>query len=57
MALTYKQVVYIFTRSFEWMNLSDKERIEKINDEMQRINWELVPDNIGCIIYEDYYRK
>lgn len=57
MALTYKQVIYIFNRSIEWMDLPDAERTERIKDEMLRIDWNRVPNDPGQINYEEYYRK
>ncbi len=57
MALTYKQVVYLFLRSIDWIHLSDLERTERIKEEMRRIDWDRVPDGGGQINYEDYYRK
>lgn len=57
MSLTYKEVIYIFWRSMDWIHLPDDVRLKKIREEMSLIDWEKVPDDHGQINYEDYYRK
>ena len=57
MSLTYKQVVYLFNRSIDWMDLPDADRTKRIKDEMQKIDWALVPDDHGEIDYRNYYKE
>lgn len=57
MALTYKQVIYIFNRSIDWLYLSDYERTERMIVEMQRIDWDRIPDEQCEIDYREYYKE
>lgn len=56
MSIIYKQVIYIFNRSIDWIYLSNQERMEKIKNEMQLIDWKLIPDDDGRIDYKQYYK-
>ena len=55
MSLTYKQISYLFDRSFDWLHLPDDVRTRRLEDEMAKIDWNKVPDDAVEINYEDYY--